>query len=88
LFDTKGKERGGNGTLFDWTILGQYTFNKPFFLSGGIGLAEIDLVQSFLKSPLSNYCYALDVNSKFESEPGVKKVDELKKFIELTVKEK
>lgn len=88
LFDTKGKERGGNGTLFDWKILEQYPFDKPFFLSGGIGLAEIDLVQSFLKSPLSNYCYALDVNSKFESEPGVKKVDELKKFIELTVKDK
>ncbi len=88
LFDTKGKERGGNGTLFDWKILEQYPFDKPFFLSGGIGLAEMDRVKSFLKSPLSNYCYALDVNSKFESEPGIKKVDELKKFIELTVKEK
>lgn len=88
LFDTKGKERGGNGTLFDWKILKQYPFNKPFFLSGGIGLAETDHVVSFLKSPLSDHCYALDVNSKFESEPGLKKVEELKKFIELTVKEK
>ncbi len=88
LFDTKGKERGGNGTLFDWKILKQYPFNKPFFLSGGIGLAETDRVVSFLKSPLSDHCYALDVNSKFESEPGMKKVEELKKFIELTVKEK
>lgn len=88
LFDTKGKERGGNGTLFDWKILEHYPFNKPFFLSGGIGLAEVDRVKSFLKSPISNYCYALDVNSKFESEPGLKKADELKKFIDVTVKKK
>ena len=88
LFDTKGKERGGNGTLFDWKLLEQYPFEKPFFLSGGIGLAEADRVEKFLDSPLSNYCYALDVNSKFESEPGLKKVQELKKFIELTVKDK
>lgn len=88
LFDTKGKERGGNGTLFDWKILEQYPFDKPFFLSGGIGLAEIEPLESFLSSRLSNYCYAIDVNSKFESEPGIKKVDEIKKFIELTIKEK
>ncbi len=88
LFDTKGKERGGNGTLFDWKILEGYHFDKPFFLSGGIGLAEVNRIESFLKSPLSNYCYAIDVNSRFESEPGIKKIDELKKFIELSVKEK
>ena len=88
LFDTKGKERGGNGTLFDWKLLEQYPFDKPFFLSGGIGLAEADRIAMFLDSPLSNYCYALDVNSKFESEPGLKKIQELKKFIELTVKDK
>ena len=88
LFDTKGKERGGNGTLFDWKLLEKYPFDKPFFLSGGIGLAEADRIESFLDSPLSNYCYALDVNSKFESEPGLKKIQELKKFIELTVKDK
>ena len=88
LFDTKGKERGGNGTLFDWELLEQYPFDKPFFLSGGIGLDEADRIAAFLESPLSNYCYAIDVNSKFESEPGLKKVQELKKFIELTVKDK
>ena len=82
LFDTKGKERGGNGTLFDWSLIEQYPFEKPFFLSGGIGLAEVDRVQSFLESPLSKYCYVIDVNSKFETEPGLKKIHELKKFIE------
>lgn len=86
LFDTKGKERGGNGTLFDWTLLRQYHLKKPFFLSGGIGLAEADRIHSFLESPLSNYCHTLDLNSKFESEPGLKKTFELKKFIDLVNK--
>ena len=36
LFDTKGKERGGNGVKFDWTVLKNYPFQKPFFLSGGV----------------------------------------------------
>ena len=86
LFDTKGKERGGNGTLFDWTLLEQYPLDKPFFLSGGIGLAEAGRIHSFIESPLSKNCLVLDLNSKFESEPGLKKIDELKKFIELVKK--
>ena len=84
LFDTKGKERGGNGILFDWDVLQGYDVEKPFFLSGGIGLQESNQVRSFLKSKAGEYCYAIDVNSKFESEPGMKKIKELKKFIELT----
>lgn len=88
LFDTKGKERGGNGTLFDWKLLEKYTMDKPFFLSGGIGLKELSQVEEFLNSPLSTYCYAIDVNSKFETKPGMKKVRELKEFIELIAKDK
>ena len=87
LFDTKGKERGGNGTLFDWKLLERYPFKKPFFLSGGIGSDEIAQVIEFLNSPMAAHCYAIDVNSRFESEPGMKKVAALKKFIELIAKE-
>ncbi|MCL7753616.1 phosphoribosylanthranilate isomerase [Polaribacter sp. Z022] len=78
LFDTKGKERGGNGTKFDWSVLENYPFDKPFFLSGGIGLEDVEQVQKILKSNLP--IYALDVNSKFEIEPGKKKIEELKNF--------
>ena len=78
LFDTKGKERGGNGTKFDWTVLKKYPFEKPFFLSGGIGLEDVVEVQKTIHSDLP--IYALDVNSKFESAPGVKKLEELKEF--------
>ena len=78
LFDTKGKERGGNGTKFDWTVLKKYPFEKAFFLSGGIGLEDVVEVQETIHSDLP--IYALDVNSKFESAPGVKKIEELKEF--------
>ena len=78
LFDTKGKERGGNGTKFDWTVLEKYPFEKPFFLSGGIGLDDVEEVQKIIKSDLP--IYALDVNSKFETAPGKKNIEELKKF--------
>lgn len=80
LFDTKGKARGGNGSLFDWNILKRYPLEKPFFLSGGIGLSEYPLLDEFLKGPASKYCYAIDVNSKFESEPGRKRIEELEVF--------
>jgi phosphoribosylanthranilate isomerase len=83
LFDTKGKERGGNGVKFDWTVLKDYPFDKPFFLSGGIGVDDVEQIQIIRKTNLP--IYALDVNSKFESEPGKKKVKELKKFKEFVI---
>ena len=78
LFDTKGKERGGNGVTFDWKVLEGYNSKKPFFLSGGIGLQEVTKVKEIVKTDLP--VYALDVNSKFEKEPGLKSVKDLKKF--------
>jgi phosphoribosylanthranilate isomerase len=70
LFDTKGKLPGGNGTTFDWRILNQYNSTKPFFLSGGIGLEEIEIIKEISKTNLP--IYAIDVNSKFEIEAGLK----------------
>ncbi len=78
LFDTKGKLPGGNGTTFDWKVLEQYPSQKPFFLSGGIGLDEIDLVKKILKTDLP--IHAIDVNSKFEIEAGLKNKEELDRF--------
>ena len=87
LFDTKGKERGGNGTLFDWKILEQYHLEKPYFLSGGIGPSAVGSLKKFLKKPSARLCHALDLNSRFESAPGLKKIKELEEFIELITKE-
>ena len=78
LFDTKGKERGGNGVKFDWSVLQNYPFEKPFFLSGGIGPSDVEQIKKIQNSGLP--VYALDINSKFESKPGVKNIKEIKKF--------
>lgn len=83
LFDTKGKLPGGNGITFDWKILENYPFEKPFFLSGGIGITEIDGLKSFLKSTAAKKCYGIDVNSRFEKKPGKKNKFKLEKFKKL-----
>ncbi|QLG47186.1 phosphoribosylanthranilate isomerase [Costertonia aggregata] len=80
LFDTKGKLPGGNGYAFNWSVLKNYPSTKPYFLSGGIGLEEIDAIKTFMKQPESQYCYVIDVNSKFEDEPGMKNIQKLKEF--------
>jgi len=82
LFDTKGKERGGNGIAFDWNLLENYKSKKPYFLSGGLGLNEVEDLSNFFKTEVSKYCYALDVNSKFEDKPGLKNIQKLKLFIQ------
>ena len=69
LFDTKGKLHGGNGFTFNWQILEKYKSKKPLFLSGGIGIEEIEKIKT-LNLPI----FAIDVNSKFETEPGLKNV--------------
>ena len=80
LFDSKGKLPGGNGYIFNWEVLKKYPSTKPYFLSGGIGLEEIDSIKNFMKRPESKYCEVIDVNSKFEDEPGLKNIEKLKKF--------
>ncbi|MDG1823293.1 MAG: phosphoribosylanthranilate isomerase [Flavobacteriaceae bacterium] len=78
LFDTQGPLPGGNGTAFDWKILMGYSLDTPFFLSGGIGLGHVDAIAEIRKRNLP--IYALDINSQFESEPGVKKIEEIRDF--------
>ncbi len=83
LFDTKGKEKGGNGYTFDWRVLKDYSSSTPFILSGGIGLNEIDSIKTFLSKPESKHLFAIDVNSKFETEPGKKNKEQLTEFKKL-----
>lgn len=80
LFDTKGKLPGGNGFTFNWKALEHYNATKPYFLSGGIGLKELPKLKAFFKLPASKHCIAIDVNSQFEIEPGLKDIQKLEQF--------
>ena len=71
LFDTKTPEHGGSGRTFNWQVLDQYKLAVPFFLSGGLSLANI----SDLKSIQHPQLFGVDLNSKFEVEPGVKNTE-------------
>jgi len=78
IFDTKGPKRGGNGSTFDWSVLAEYNGKTPFLLSGGIGLEQTEALMAF-----SHPCYAgVDLNSRFEKEPGVKDAALLQHFLE------
>lgn len=78
LFDTKGKDYGGNGYAFNWQILKKYDNEKPFFLSGGVGLDNVENIKDLSKFNI----HAIDVNSKFELKPGVKDIPTLVKLVE------
>lgn len=70
LFDKDSEHFGGTGESFSWNLIDQLDIPKPYFLSGGISLENIDLV-----SNLKNQPYAVDVNSRFEINPGVKDIN-------------
>ena len=78
LFDTATELRGGSGLKFDWKKLDQYKDDKPFFLSGGIQSSDAQNIKDITHRQL----HAIDVNSGFEIEPGIKDIPKLKSFIE------
>ena len=77
LFDTKCKTVGGSGQQFDWQVLDQYNGEVPFLLSGGIGPEDASRLHAFHHPK----CIGIDLNSRFEIEPGVKDVEKLKGFL-------
>lgn len=76
LFDTKGKYYGGNSISFDWSILENYDLDTPFFLSGGIDEGDIQAIRKLNHPKL----YAVDINSRFEINPGLKNKEKIKRF--------
>jgi phosphoribosylanthranilate isomerase len=81
LFDTKGKNYGGNGVKFNWELLQNYTGKTPFLLSGGISKNDSEEIMKF-KHPAF---LGIDINSGFELEPGLKNIKEIKEFKSLLV---
>lgn len=77
VFDTKCTGYGGSGQQFDWSLLDSYHGTVPFLLSGGIGPDDAERIKAV------NYpqFVGVDLNSMFETEPTVKDVQLLEKFI-------
>lgn len=79
LFDTGGgKTAGGTGVQFDWGIVERTKIEKPFFLSGGIALEDAAKLKAFRHPDF----YGVDINSRFESAPGVKDMAAVLRFRE------
>ena len=77
LFDTKCKGYGGSGQKYDWSVLEAYTGQMPFLLSGGIGPDDADRLRDFHHPQ----CVGIDLNSKFETAPGMKDINLLQNFL-------
>jgi phosphoribosylanthranilate isomerase len=68
LFDTKGAAPGGNGATFNWNLLEEYNLPVPYFLAGGLGLEHAAELTALRLPGLAG----IDLNSRFETAPGVK----------------
>jgi phosphoribosylanthranilate isomerase len=78
LFDTDSKAFGGTGKQFDWNLLNEIKIPLPYFLSGGISEENIENMNILNQKP-----FAIDINSKFETEPGFKNLKQIEGFKEL-----
>lgn len=77
IFDTRCNDYGGSGRSFDWELLEHYQGKQPFLLSGGIGPASLQALTAFHHPRWAG----VDLNSRFETEPGMKDITLLQSFI-------
>ncbi len=77
IFDTKGKNYGGNGLKFNWKLLENYKGETPFLLSGGILPEDAQAIKSFKHKMF----VGIDINSGFEVKPAVKNISKIERFI-------
>jgi phosphoribosylanthranilate isomerase len=82
MFDTLGAGYGGTGKKFDWNILKGTSINKLYFLSGGIEPGDEERLITFAGEQEAAKLFAVDINSKFETSPGVKQMDKVRLFVE------
>ena len=76
LFDAFGKNVGGNGITFDWSVLAEYKGDTAFLLSGGINESMAKDIKDIGHTKLAG----IDINSQFETAPGLKDISKIKKF--------
>lgn len=82
LFDTKSSQYGGTGHTFDWQTLSSYPFDKPFFLSGGIGADNCEEACNLKDKNL----FGVDLNSKLEITPGIKDINLIENMFKTILK--
>ncbi len=82
LFDTRSTAHGGTGRAFDHSLLDAYTGRTPYLLSGGLGPGDTPRLAA-RKEPLPA---GFDINSRFETAPGIKDPEAIKRFME-TIKD-
>jgi phosphoribosylanthranilate isomerase len=75
LLDTKTEKHGGSGQKFDWQLLDDFPSETPYLLSGGIAPGDEEKIGQLKKKP-----FALDINSRFETEPGTKDIERILTF--------
>jgi phosphoribosylanthranilate isomerase len=78
LMDAAGGGFGGTGRKFDWAFLDGYEYGKPFMLSGGIGPKDAEKILEIRNPRL----FGIDLNSRFETEPGLKDRALLSEFMD------
>ncbi|OUW96207.1 MAG: hypothetical protein CBD97_01830 [Pelagibacteraceae bacterium TMED237] len=79
LFDYKPNKNelpGGNSKSFDWNIIKNLKINKPWFLSGGINLENINSIIREIKP------FGVDLSSGVEKELGIKDNHIINNFME------
>lgn len=75
LFDSKSKEHGGSGVSFNWSMLKDFTFKKPYFVSGGLNANN---VKDAIKQSGTNF---VDVSSSLENPKGEKSIKLIGDFL-------
>ena len=74
LFDykpSKDELPGGNAKTFNWELIKNLEINKPWFLSGGINLSNINKIKKY------SIPYGIDISSGVEENKGIKNNDKI-----------
>ncbi|MCX6332488.1 MAG: phosphoribosylanthranilate isomerase [Bacteroidetes bacterium] len=85
LFDTDTALYGGTGQHFNWELIKNTTIQKPYFLSGGIGPHDVQGIEVMQKTKAGKDLMAIDINSQFETIPGIKNLEMIKTFIDVHI---
>jgi len=80
MFDARPPEGshlpGGVGARFDWALLADRAFRRPWFVAGGLTPDNVGEAIAISGAPL------VDVSSGVESEPGVKDANRIAAFLD------